>query len=131
MCRRFALSESPASRLLHPSARLRLAFILVTRHLSLVTRKAAHASSRTPATFPADFGQAVVFRPAVVVRLRPLRGDPALRLHPVERRVKRALLELQRLLREDVQFLRDPPPVHLAAAQDAEYEQIEGALGQF
>jgi hypothetical protein len=49
-------------------------------------------------------------------------------LHAVEREVKRALLDFQRLAREDVDALGDAPAVLRAAAEHAEDHHLEVAL---
>src|SRR5437773_11623112 len=43
--------------------------------------------------------QPVIFRLALVFRLAPFAGDPALMLQPIQRRIQRALLNLQAIFR--------------------------------
>jgi hypothetical protein len=49
---------------------------------------------------PARRRQTIELRPAVVVRLAPLTRDQTLVLEPVERRIQRTLLNLQRAARD-------------------------------
>src|SRR5215813_15321021 len=78
----------------------------------LVERAAAGARER------------VVLRAAIVVALRPLRGDPAVLLELVERRVQRALADLEHLARHLADALRDGPAVHRLERDHLEDEQV-------
>src|SRR6188508_2839162 len=61
---------------------------------------------------PAEWRELVVARAAVGGCLPPLGRHPSLELYALERRVERALLHLQHVLRELLEMLRDPIAVH-------------------
>jgi hypothetical protein len=76
---------------------------------------------------PSD-GEAVVLRLPVVVRDTPFGADRAVELEPVKGGVERPFLDLQHLIREQVDRLGDSVAVQRAALEGMEDEEIEGAL---
>ena len=77
---------------------------------------------------PPRVGQEVVARPAVVLGDPPLRVDPALPLHALERRIQRALLDREHVARHGLDPLGQPPPVHRLQRERAQHEELERAL---
>src|SRR5215468_11013443 len=65
----------------------------------------------------ARFGKAVVLRAAVVLRSPPLCGDPATALQPLQRRIERAVINFQHLLRRLLYVMRDVVAVQRAEEQ--------------
>jgi hypothetical protein len=61
---------------------------------------------------PARRRQPVVFRPPVILREAPLTRDPTFPRHAVQRRIKRAFLDPQHVVRGRLDPRRDPVPVH-------------------
>src|ERR1700693_4022464 len=76
----------------------------------------------------AQRGQPVIFRTAVVSRLAPFGVDQALQLQPVQRRIKRPLFHAQHLIGDLLDELRDTVPVHPAAREGFENQNVEGDL---
>ena len=72
----------------------------------------------------------VVLRAAVVVRDAPVRPYRAVELQAVERRIERALLDLQDLVRQQVNGLGDRVAVQPRRAERMEDQQVERALEQ-
>src|SRR5437016_7625958 len=56
--------------------------------------------------------QRIELRPAIVVRLTPLRPNPSALLEAMEGRIKRSLIHLEHFLRHLPDALRDAPAVH-------------------
>src|SRR2546423_11531208 len=77
---------------------------------------------------PSRGGEPVVLGSAILLRESPLAVDPAFALEAIERRVKRALFDLERF----ASFLLDPAPdavaVHASPAQRLEDHDFEGAV---
>src|SRR5215813_11424124 len=71
--------------------------------------------------FPSGGGQFVIFRLPVVLRRPPLRGDPALRLQPVQRRIQRPLAHPQYILRNPLYALCNVPSVSRPGLKCLEY----------
>src|SRR6476620_8506767 len=71
---------------------------------------------------PALRGQPVVLGAPVVVARAPFAVDPALLLEPLERRVERALVDVEDALRELLDALADPPTVHRLEVERLEHE---------
>src|SRR5215813_289959 len=71
--------------------------------------------------FPAGGGQFVIFGLPVVLRRPPLRGDPALRLQPVQRRIQRPLAHPQYILRNPLYALCNVPSVSRPGLKCLEY----------
>ena len=69
----------------------------------------------------------VVLGPPAQLRDGPLGFDPALVLEAMERRVERALIDLQDVLRDLLDALRDRPAVQRVGLQRPEDEQVERA----
>jgi hypothetical protein len=61
---------------------------------------------------PARRRQSVVLRPPVILRDPPLTRDPAFPRHAVQRRIQRAFLDPQHVVRGHLDPRRDPVPVH-------------------
>src|SRR5580765_5531462 len=78
-----------------------------------------------PAAFP---GQRVIACAAVVLGELPLGSNQALPLETVERRIERALPELQNALGPLLDPLGDAPSVHRLELQGLQHEHVEGAL---
>src|SRR5215510_1330955 len=76
-------------------------------------------------------GELVVLRTPVVVGRAPARLDPAAPLEPVERRVERSLLDLQRGAGDLMEPLGDRPAVLRLERDRLENEEVEGALRKF
>src|SRR5215471_128633 len=64
----------------------------------------------------------------VVLRVAPVRTDPALGLEPVKCRVERTLVDLEDVLRKLLDPLRDPPAVHRFGGEGLEDQNVESAL---
>ena len=77
---------------------------------------------------PAGARQRVEARAAVVRGDVPLGLNQTLPLQPVERRIERALPELQHALGPLLNPLGDAPPVHRLELQRPEHEHVERAL---
>ena len=75
-------------------------------------------------------GEAVELGFAAGVGRPPLGGEELLVLKPVERGIKRALLDLQRLFRDELHALGDGVAVDRAERDNAQDEQVERALGE-
>src|SRR5439155_11625636 len=60
----------------------------------------------------------------------PIGGDPALALQSLERRIERTLVDLQNVLRQLLDPLRDRPPVQLLGGDGAHDQQVERALNE-
>ena len=101
-------------------------------HASFITRPMAvdmrsHSPASTASCRRPDAREPVVLRPAAQLRDGPLGFDPALVLEAMERRVERALVDLQDVLGDLLDALRDRPAVQRAGLQRPEDEQVEGA----
>ena len=70
-------------------------------------------------------GERVEARPLVVVGLPPLRLDPAFLPHPLQRRIERALLDANHVLRHPLQMLRDRIAVHVLEAERFQDQHVE------
>src|SRR5215472_18884216 len=75
-------------------------------------------------------GQAVGFHSLFVFRDRPLRADPALPLQPMQRRVKRAGIDLEYLAGVGPNCLTDSVSVLWPPLKRLENEQVERPLQQ-
>ena len=75
-------------------------------------------------------GEAVEFRVAAGVGCAPLGGKVASVFEPVQRGIKRPLLDLQHIARDLLDALGDGVAVNGPRRGDFEDEQIEGALRQ-
>src|SRR5204863_4932369 len=73
-------------------------------------------------------GQPVELRPALVLGLAPFRGDEALMLQPVQRRVQGALLDLEVVARDLLDAQQDAVAVLGTERNRFEDEQVERAL---
>src|SRR5262245_58027312 len=79
--------------------------------------------------FPADPRELVEFRAALVVALAPMRGDPPPLLETDERRVNRALIETQQVVRHLFDPAGDPVAVRGAErVERLQHHDIEGSL---
>src|SRR5438270_2497491 len=74
------------------------------------------------------FRQLVELCLPVVFRRSPLRVDPAAILEAVERRIERALIDLQHVARDLLDPLRDAPAVHRLERERLENQHVERAL---
>src|SRR4029453_695002 len=79
---------------------------------------------------PSRRREAVVAGAAIALRGAPLGADPALPLETRKRRVERALLDEQDLLRHLANALRDRPAVHRLESDRLQDQQVERALDQ-
>src|SRR5215471_14604705 len=79
---------------------------------------------------PALTRQRVELRVAPEIGRFPLGANPALLLQPVERRVQRPLPHRQGVAGQDLNALRDSPPVQRLARDGLEDQEIERALEQ-
>jgi hypothetical protein len=77
---------------------------------------------------PATRRYLVVLGAAVVFRNSPVRANRAVELEPVEGRIQRSFLDLQYLVRKQVDGLRDGVAVQPAALKRVEDEEVECAL---
>lgn len=75
-------------------------------------------------------GEAVVLRSPSELRGAPFRLNPSLVLEPMQRRVERALVDLQDVLGNLLYPLRDRPAVHRIALQRPQDQEIECARQQ-
>ena len=66
---------------------------------------------------PAGGGEAIVARAAIVLGNAPLRGDPAILLHAVQRRVERTFLDSQDVIRNPLDMQGDAVAMHRALGQ--------------
>src|SRR5713226_314141 len=79
--------------------------------------------------FPAGARQRVILRFAIVVRDAPLRGDPAALLQPQQRRIQRALIQLQQVLGNLLDALRDAVAVQRSQGiERLQNDQVQGSL---
>jgi hypothetical protein len=76
---------------------------------------------------PSGCGQLVILGPAAQFRDGPLGFAPPLVLEAMQRRIKRALVDLQDILRDLLNALRDRPAMQRGRLQRPEDEQIERA----
>jgi hypothetical protein len=76
-------------------------------------------------------GELVVAGSAVVVGRAPLGADPAPAQHPLERRVERALVDLEDVAGDLAEPERDPPAVHGLEGERLEDEHLERSLEEF
>lgn len=76
------------------------------------------------------FGQAIVFRAAIVFRVSPEGGDPALVLHAMESGKKGAGLDDESSAGDLFNAARDAEAVHFASSEGFEDQEIEGSLQQ-
>jgi hypothetical protein len=76
---------------------------------------------------PALWRDAVVAGTFALVGPLPGRGDPALRLKPIQRGIQRAGLDLQQLFRRALNVLGDRVAVTRASQKGPQNEEIEGA----
>ena len=102
------------------------------RHAVCMTRVTAAATRVQYVGFvvelaAAERGQAVELRAAVVVRRAPLGLQQAAHFEPVQRRIQRALLDLQHVARRLLDELRDRVAVHRAAADRLQDQHVERA----
>src|SRR5260370_22436457 len=76
----------------------------------------------------AEFGKRVILGLAVILRGLPGSRDPALIFQPVQRWVKRSLIDLEHVFGNLLDALRDAPAMHRLQFQRLEDQQIERAL---
>ena len=88
----------------------------------------AAVSSREPA--PAGRGERVELRLALVVALAPFGGDQALVLEPVERRIERALRDLQGVAGDLLDAEQDAVAVQRLERHRLENQHVERARQQ-
>src|SRR5665647_1057213 len=69
----------------------------------------------------------VVLRAPIVLGGLPLAVDPPALLEPLQRRVERSLIHIERAARELLDALADPPPVHGLEGERLEHEEVERA----
>src|SRR5688572_26598270 len=74
--------------------------------------------------------QAVKSGAPVVLRDTPIGGDPPLTFQSLERRVERALVDLKHVVRQQLDPLRDRPPVELLGGDGAHDQEVERALDE-
>src|SRR5262252_6540899 len=80
---------------------------------------------------PAPFArERVEFGVAAEIRRLPLGFDPALMLEAMERGIERPLSDRERVVREELDSLRDAPPVERLPGNRLEDQQIQRALQQ-
>ena len=104
----------------------------MTAHASFITRPMAvdmrsHSLASTASCRRPGWREPVVLRPPAQLRDGPLGFDPALVLEAMERRVERALVDLQDVLGDLLDALRDRPAVQRVGLQRPEDEQVERA----
>ena len=104
-------------------------------HASFITRADGRGHALPLAGFhrqlPASgWREPVVLRPPAQLRDGPLGFDPALVLEAMERRIQRALVDLQDVLGDLLDALRDRPAVQRFGLQRPKDEQVEGARKQ-
>src|SRR5205823_4317495 len=73
----------------------------------------------------------VIPRPPVVLRCAPLGRDPSVQQQPLEGWVERALTDLEDILGEGFQILRDAVAVLRAPRERFEDEEVERARQEF
>src|SRR5690606_19972862 len=71
--------------------------------------------------------QRVVARAPVVLRNRPATADQTLPLQPVQRRIQRALVDLELVAGCRANPVHDTPAVRIAELERLEHEQVECA----
>ena len=104
----------------------------IHRQASFITRPMAvdmrsHSLGLDRQLPAAGCGESVVLGPSAELRDGPLGFDPALVLEAMERRVERALVDLQDVLGDLLDAVRDRPAVHRVGLQRPQNEQVEGA----
>jgi len=77
---------------------------------------------------PALRRQPVIPCPPIVLRCPPLRADPPVLLHPVQRRVQRSFLHPQRILGYPLYVHGDPVPMHRPPRQRLQHQQPQRPL---
>src|SRR6266852_6390145 len=77
---------------------------------------------------PARGGQAVKFCAPVICGSSPFGFDPSFLQEPLERRVERAVLDLENVLRGLLDELGDAVAMHRPPAKRAQDEQVQGSL---
>src|SRR6267143_6078712 len=77
---------------------------------------------------PSSFGQAVVFRAAVVFGLSPKRGNPTFFFHAVQRGKERAWLNNKSAAGDLLNPARDSQSVHLAGDKRFQDQQVQSPL---
>src|SRR5690606_19303502 len=82
-------------------------------------------------TLPPRRGQSVVLRPSVVLAHSPLALDASPVLEAVERRVERALLDLESATRDLLDTEQHAIPVQLAEGEGLQDQEVEGAGKEF
>src|SRR5690606_2002099 len=82
-------------------------------------------------TLPPRRGQSVVLRPSVVLAHSPLALDESPVLEAVERRVERALLDLESATRDLLDTEQHAIPVQLAEGEGLQDQEVEGAGKEF
>src|SRR5262249_40431311 len=80
--------------------------------------------------FSAGGGDAIELRLAVSLRDAPLRVEPTLVFHAVERRIERTLCDLQLLARDLLDRAHDGESVHWTPGQCLEDQQVERAADE-
>ena len=75
-------------------------------------------------------GDGVVARAAVVLRRAPFRADPAVEQQPLQRRIQRALADLQHIGGQQADAVGDAVAVLRAARQRPQDQQVERARQQ-
>src|SRR5580700_1181757 len=76
--------------------------------------------------FAARRSQLVIPSPAVASRRAPLRGNPSLNEHPLQRRVQRSFFDLENVIRYPLNGIGDLISMHFAGArQTFQNQQIE------
>ena len=75
-------------------------------------------------------GQRVELRSPIVLALLPLGGDPAVLLELVQRRIERAVADLQHVVRDLPQALADGKAVQRFEREDLQNQQVESALDE-
>ena len=75
-------------------------------------------------------GKTIEARAPVVLGRAPLGGDPALPLEALQRGIERALLDLQDVVGELADPLRDRPAVQRLERDRLQDQQIDGALNE-
>ena len=77
------------------------------------------------------FREFVVFRAAVVIGGAPAGLDPAAAFEAMQRRIQRALLNLQNLARDLMEALGNAPAVLGAEGESSENQEIQSSLRKF
>src|SRR4051812_48703598 len=78
----------------------------------------------------AEGGETIVLRLAVVFGVAPFGLEPAALLETMQRRVERALLDLQPVFRDVLDPAQDAQAVHRTPAQRLEDDEVEGAADE-